>query len=368
MTYVRAKYGKCCIVFDGYEQGPSIKDSEHNRRALHCRKACADIQLTESVKAHANQEVFLTNQHNKAQFVTLLSKYLHSDSQTVYNSTGDADVLIVSCALQIAIEGHEVNVVADDTDVLILLMHHWNESMADVYFFSESRKQGLQVWKIRDLAAKAGKLIISNLLFIHAWSGCDTTSATFGQGKTSLIKKLQVNEEVQKISSLFCQSSTAQEIGEAGIRLFVNLYGGKEKHSLRYVRFMGMASSNKEIDPQKLPPTERAAHYHSLRVHLQVMLWKKLVCTDMQMDPQKWGWKLDDKLGMIPVMTDIGPAPETLLNFVRCKCKLSSRNPCGSNLCSCRRNGLKCVTACGDCRGENCKNSEEITDSEDEQA
>lgn len=92
------------------------------------------------------------------------------------------------------------------------------------------------------------------------------------------------------------------------------------------------------------------------------------MCTDMQMDPQKWGWKLDDKLGMIPVMTDIGPAPETLLNFVRCKCKLSSRNPCGSNLCSCRRNGLKCVTACGDCRGENCKNSEEITDSEDEQA
>ncbi len=53
-------------------------------------------------------------------------------------------------------------------------------------------------------------------------------------------------------------------------------------------------------------------------------------------------------------------APETLLKFVRCKCKLSSRNPCGTNLCSCRKNGLKCATACGDCRGENCKNAEDI--------
>ena len=29
---VRGKYGKSCIVFYGYEQGPSIKDHEHQRR------------------------------------------------------------------------------------------------------------------------------------------------------------------------------------------------------------------------------------------------------------------------------------------------------------------------------------------------
>lgn len=26
VSYVRGKYGESCIVFDGYEQGPSIKD------------------------------------------------------------------------------------------------------------------------------------------------------------------------------------------------------------------------------------------------------------------------------------------------------------------------------------------------------
>ena len=36
-------------------------------------------------------------------------------------------------------DGQEVNVVADNTDVLILLMHHWRDSMADVYILSESK-------------------------------------------------------------------------------------------------------------------------------------------------------------------------------------------------------------------------------------
>ena len=184
VSYVRARYGNCCIVFDGYKQGLSIKDHEHERRV---GKACADIQLTESMEAHINQETFFSNEGNKAHFISLLSRYLESDAQTVHNSTGDADTMIVSCALQMATEGSkEVIAVADDTDVLILLMHHWTENMADVYFLSEpkkSHKKGMQVWRICDLIAKAGTLVTSHLLFIHAWSGCDTTSATFGQGK-----------------------------------------------------------------------------------------------------------------------------------------------------------------------------------------
>ena len=71
-------------------------------------------------------------------------------------------------------------------------------------------------------------------------------------------------------------NATVEQIGEAGTRLFVITYGGKEDdslNSLRYTKFMEMVSSSKApLDPQKLPPTERAAHYHSLRVHLQVII------------------------------------------------------------------------------------------------
>ena len=56
-------------------------------------------------------------------------------------------------------------------------------------------------------------------------------------------------------------------------------------------------------------------------------------------------------------MPDLEPAPKESLNFVRCNCKTISWNTWGTNLCSCRKNGLTCVAACGDCRGESCNNS-----------
>ena len=35
-------------------------------------------------------------------------------------------------------------------------------------------------------------------------------------------------------------------------------------NSLRYVKFLEMVSASKVVDPHKLPPTERASHFHSL--------------------------------------------------------------------------------------------------------
>ena len=362
VSYVRAKYGASSIVFDGYEQGPSIKDHEHQLRVA---RTCADIQVNEHMEAHDNQQIFLSNKKNKLQFISLLSCYLKANAQTVYNSTGDADTMIVSCALRFATQSNDVIVVADDTDILVLLIHHWDPNMADVYFQSDAQKK---MWKIRDLVAKVGGIVKAHLLFVHAWSGCDTTSATFGQGKTTLLKKMKDSSELQQISYLMHSADASPEdIGKAGIQAFIIMYGGKQADTLnhlRYAKYMGMVSTG-NIDPQKLPPTERAAHYHSLRVHLQVIMWKKLTSDHDDLDPKQWGWKLDGKL-VSPIMTDINAAPENLLKFVRCKCKLSSKNPCGTSMCSCRKHGLKCVTACEDCRGENCNNAEEILDVEED--
>ena len=154
---------------------------------------------------------------------------------------------------------------------------------------------------------------------------------------------------------------TADQVGKAGIRLFINLYGSKKEDSLRnlrYTKFMEMVSTRKtSTEPQKLPPTERSAYYHSLRVHLQVVAWKML--KNNALDETQWGWKLKGNT-FEPIMTDSAIASENLLQFVRCKCKLTSKNPCGRNICSCRKNWLKCVAACGDCRGVNCNNAEDV--------
>ena len=154
-----------------------------------------------------------------------------------------------------------VTVVAEDTDVLVLLMYHWNVNMADIYFQSQakkSQKKGFHSWKIQDLVATAGDVVISNLLFIHAWSGCDTTCATFGHGKTALFKKMKESEELQEISKIMSDlKATVEEVGQAGIRAFVILYGGKRTDSLnqlRYTKYTHLAnhhSIRRSFHPQR---------------------------------------------------------------------------------------------------------------------
>ena len=73
---------------------------------------------------------------------------------------------------------------AMSADILVLLMFHWKPKMklytlTDV---SKKRESERNIWKIEDLVKACGDIITSHILFIHAWSGCDTTSDTYGQG------------------------------------------------------------------------------------------------------------------------------------------------------------------------------------------
>jgi hypothetical protein len=81
------------------------------------------------------------------------------------------------------------------------------------------------------------------------------------------------------------------------------------------------------------------------------MAWKNL-SSDI-IDPKTWGLKLSNNL-LEPIMSDQPIAPDEILNVVRCSCK----SGCTSRLCSCRTNGLKRVSACSNCHGENCPNNE----------
>ena len=88
------------------------------------------------------------------------------------------------------------------------------------------------------------------------------------------IRLLQKSKRAQYLTKVFLGLSSSQEqIGKAGITLFVLLYGGKFEDTLeqlRYTNYMKMAASSSKMAPSKLPPTERSAWFHSLRVYLQV--------------------------------------------------------------------------------------------------
>ena len=78
-------------------------------------------------------------------------------------------VKIVSTALYASKE-KTVTVVVYDTDFAVMLIYHWNEELSDIYFHKE---RGDKCWSIRE-ALKSLSSIKQHILFIYAWSGCDS--------------------------------------------------------------------------------------------------------------------------------------------------------------------------------------------------
>ena len=66
------------------------------------------------------------------------------------------------------------------------------------------------------------------------------------------------------------------------------------------------------------------------------------------------GWRLG--VSLVPVMIDPESAPDELLKVIRCNCQATSKNLRSEKQCSCCSNGLKCVAACGGCRGTEHRN------------
>jgi len=74
------------------------------------------------------------------------------------------------------------------------------------------------------------------------------------------------------------------------------------------------------------------------------------------LEPSDWGWQLVDGKGLRPILTDKKYAPDELTKVIICKCKMTTKQPCSTKLCSCRKHGLPRVKACLHCNGEDCDN------------
>ena len=209
------------------------------------------------------------------------------------------------------------------------------------------------------------------MLFIHGWSGCDTTSSLFKHGKLELYNDIMKCDRLAAIAEEMNSTDISQiRIGDLGAEIFCRQFGdmnGKDLTTLRHSKFQVMITEKmSKLDPRLLPPTPRAAYYHRFRVHLQVVRWNQL--DDCLLDEKEWGWRVGPS-GLEPIMTDQPAAPEEVLNFVRCKCKRLN-NRCGNHQYCCVKHGLKCVEACGGCHGREWDNfphgiPQEVDDDDD---
>ncbi|CAC5416125.1 unnamed protein product [Mytilus coruscus] len=152
------------------------------------------------------------------------------------------------------------------------------------------------------------------------------------------------------------ENKSKEEVIKAGQEVLVCLFGGLPYNGLdilRFRKFLNKVSTGTAwVQVHTLPPTSDAARFHSLRVYLQSQTW-------IDLKAQEYGWFISDNK-LLPTKSVLPPAPEVLLNIIRCYCKQN----CDSKCCTCRKHRLDCSISCGECRGVNCSNSPSVTDDE----
>ena len=131
--------------------------------------------------------MFLLNPSNKNQLIQLLCKRLKNEGYFAVQSCRDADVLIVKQAINYTGVGRDVAVMAENMDILILMMSQWRTSIGDMVIAIEKKlkkkaSKKLSFWRVSTLIDKKS-IDQDTLLLADAWSGCDTTSAIHQKGR-----------------------------------------------------------------------------------------------------------------------------------------------------------------------------------------
>lgn len=356
ITYVNHHYPgtRRTVVFDGYSNSTNSTKLQEQKRRYRLKRS-ADINLTWNTSIPMKQEDFLSNPTNKSQLISLLQTKLQEYGIHTLEATDDADVLIIKTAIEQSTYS-SVTVVGEDVDLAVLLIAS-TPPTKDILLLKPGRGKTKTIVLSSQKMQQSG---FEHILFLHSFTGCDTTSSTLRKSKVGFSKLYLKSEIVKKAAVAFYNpSSTHAEVEEAGKMCFLKWYGAPASQtSLNQYRFQSFMRSVANIKPDisSLPPTEGAAKQHSRRTYLQVQQW-----LGNELPPQEWGWKrLGDTL--VPIITEDPPAPEVLLKTIFCRCT----KDCASGKCGCRKAMLNCSAACLHCQG-NCLNGVPIYGEEEDE-
>lgn len=150
--------------------------------------------------ATLSQYKFLNNVNNKSRLIRLLTEKLESFSIAVKHAKDDADDLIVETALITSQTNTDSTVIVGDDFDLLVIMTARSPSNSEIFFLKPGKgKVEQKTCSTRSLEGICKKYI----LFLHAFSGCDGTSAMFQKGKTAAKKLLQKSPYLQDAKEIF---------------------------------------------------------------------------------------------------------------------------------------------------------------------
>ena len=207
------------VVFDGYNN-ISTKYSTHERRTKGI--SSPRVQISSEIQFKLVKALFFPNIENIQSFINFLSERMTKNGIQTIHSDGDADLLIAQTAVNKALI-NTTHVIAEDTDILVLILHHIRINTVGLFFKSDKGNSRYPLWDISYIHSQLGVGLCKHLPFLHALGGSDVTSRLFGICKGAVIKK---KDRLIKYSEVFASKDiyhlTIKEVGEKAL---VCLYG-----------------------------------------------------------------------------------------------------------------------------------------------
>jgi len=336
----------------------SIKSGERVRRG------CGEklIVSGESTKRPKEWKTFLSNDDNKKQLVQVLLKSWSSDSSakllhghkvtlicegdgfeltsdgkktlcievpSLKSTQEETDSRVVLYCIHAKESGFKVvKVRSPDTDIFFILLHYANTLQGIRVLFQTGKGNKRRCLDVSEMSQSLTPVACSALLGLHAFSGCDSTSAFRGKGKIKPIKILLKSAEFQEAFSALGDSwnGPIDSVLEV-IEVFVcAMYGNtrvKTVNELRYVIMQRKCGGEKGLtkssafDLSSLPPCHNVLMQHTKRANYQVAIWKRahVAQPSVPMPTEGHGWTVKDGV-MQPLWTDKDVLPEELVDIL----------------------------------------------------
>ena len=212
------------LIFNCYIKRSKKEATRLQRAGKHASRG-HKLQLSSPLP---QQQVLLNVSENKCQLINIICQYFLDnpicsnkslvvtgpDTPIEYNngliihredlktSHEEADVIIVNQVSMLSEIGlNSIGVVADDTDIFVLLLHavHRENIKCDIILFPTTPSRAhIDI----QATARAHKDILGNLLQAHALTGCDTVSNLYGIGKSTMVSVLKSGISVTDLGSL----------------------------------------------------------------------------------------------------------------------------------------------------------------------
>ena len=204
------------------------------------------------------------------------------DVPELYSTHEEADTKIILHCLHIARHTEDNTTIiirSPDTDVFILLLH-FTQSLGHVILFDTGTGNKRRLINVKKVAEAEGNDVCNILPALHAFTGCDTTSAFVRKGKTAPLKLLKSQPDfLDAFLSLGRSSDVPHHIYEKLEHFVCLLYNRrsttKDVNVLRHAKFSErfsprpgkVLSSYDGVDISLLPPCRDALNMHIRRAN-----------------------------------------------------------------------------------------------------